>query len=240
MLWGHRMAESPDITKSPAGKTAAERISEDVLQQRLRGALQVQIHRLHFAISKAAEYPSRPAFDRRLAAVERAAQLLTQETADLDLRAIMLDGDPEIECEHEMHAALRYVIGRVQRVRERAPARQGRGKLSPPLSSGPNLREHCALIVGIFFELTSGRWPGKANAGAQQLCETVWKAAGGPPRPDWGQAGSLASWHRHISAARQYREHAAGILIRRSFAEGVQEKARLRRFSRTLSDAGNM
>ena len=158
------------------------------------------IEMLSFAIKRDATYPSRPELHERLEAIENAARLLMDELPDLQMHALLLDGDERIENENETYHGLRDIAARAAQVRARKPPKQGRGKLYPEAASGPNLMDMCALMVGLMFERGCGRWPGKSNAEAHRLCEALWKAAGGPRRLGSGEP-SLPSPTKETKAA---------------------------------------
>jgi hypothetical protein len=178
---------------------------------------------LQYAIKREAAYPSRTELLRRLGAVEAAARLLMRELPDLQIRALLLDGDERIENENEMYHGLKDMAARAGRVRERKPRKQGRGKLYPDPATGPNLMEHCALIYAVVHHHKFGRWP-KNDANARQACEALWKEAGGPQRAGWGTPGSVAVWKRYLTAAQKYQPpHPAGKLFQRILAAGTPD-----------------
>jgi hypothetical protein len=182
------------------------------------------IEMLSFAIKRDATYPLRPELHERLEAIENAARLLMDELRDLQITALLLDGDERIENENEMYHGLSDIAARAARVRALKPRKQGRGKFYPAAAIGPSLMDTCALMVGLMFERGCGRWPGKSNAEAHRLCEALWKAAGGPRRLGWGKAGfaTVEVWRRHLAAAREYRPpHPAGMHIQRILSPDI-------------------
>ncbi len=180
------------------------------------------IERFSFAIKREATYPSRPKLHRRLKAIEKAARMLMDELPDLQIHALLLDGDERIENENETYHGLRDIAARAAQVRARKPPKQGRGKLYPEAAIGPNLMDMCALMVGLMFERGCGRWPGKSNAEAHRLCEALWKAAGGRPRVGWGKPGSVVVWRKHLKTAQKYRPpHPAGMHIQSALSSDV-------------------
>jgi hypothetical protein len=147
---------------------------------------------------------------------------------------LLLDGDDRIENENEMFHGLRDIAARAARVRARNSPKQGRRKLYPK-APWPTPMELCALMIAVAHYQSLGRWPGKSNVHAQQCCEALWKAAGGPQRSgraklrslspskktprspsplkktkaarNWGKSGSatVEVWRRHLKAAQKYR-----------------------------------
>ncbi len=177
--------------------------------------LTVLIAGLSYAIERESTYPSRPDLFQRLRNLEKSARLLMVELADLQILALLLDGGRGIAHENEMYHALKDVAARTARVISR-PRKQGRGKLYPKSNTGPNPMEHCALVAGALYRRGKGRWPGNKNPDAHQLCEALWKAAGGAQRAGWGKSGSVVVWGHYLKAAKRYRApHPAGQQIDR-------------------------
>jgi hypothetical protein len=138
------------------------------------------------------------------------------ELSDLQICALLLDGDERIDNENEMYHGLRDVAVHAAQARASKPRKQGRGKLNPKAAIGPNPMELCALMVSLIWHEECRKWLGKDNPRAHQNCEALWKAADGPPRSAWGKPGSLIVWRNHLNATRRYRPpHPAGRLIQR-------------------------
>jgi hypothetical protein len=223
------------VKRGAIGEFARQAPSDGALAQVIQ-ALPTLIKMLSDTIEAEAVYPTRRELHRRLEAIEKSARLLIQELPDLRILALLLDGDARIENENETYHGLHDISARAARVRKRNPLKQGRGRLYPKSAIGVGAMELCALIVAVCHHHESGKWPGKDNAKAHQLCEALWKAAGGPPRlgrgkprlpsplketkaeKSWGKSGSatVAVWRNHLKTGRNYRPpHPAGAHIQR-------------------------
>ena len=193
-------------------------------------ALGTLIEQLRFSIRSKREYPSRPQLYRRFDAIAGAARLISKELLELQILPFLLEDEEQIQDLSAVYRGLLKIAARAEQVAIRHPPTRGRGQLIPRSSSGPDTMDHCALIVGIFWQKLHGRWPPKRNAKALGFCEAVWQAANGPPRSGWGARGSVAVWANHIVAAQAYRApHQAGALIEYILSERLPNPRRLQR-----------
>jgi hypothetical protein len=175
------------------------------------------------AIEGEATYPSRPELHRRLKAIEDAARLLTRESLDLKILALLLDGDERIENQNETYHGLKDIAARAARANAR-PRKQGRGKLYPKAPTWPSPMELCALMIETIWQQHTGQRPPVNNAKVHQLCEALWrKAAGGGRRTAWGDSAS--GWRNHLRAAKLYRApHQAGRRIEHVLAPEIRPR----------------
>jgi hypothetical protein len=172
----------------------------------------IAVDQLKSAIHREPEYPSRPELRNRLDAIEKAAQFLMKELADLKILAHLEDDGERIANANEVYHGLRDIAARAERAHARISARQGRGSAYPSNSNGPSPRKLCALWVGMGWEKIRGKWPGMDSPKAQRLCAALWKEAGGVP-PAWD---TTAVWRDHLNAAKKYRPPApAGAVVQR-------------------------
>jgi hypothetical protein len=168
----------------------------------------IAIKALAFDIQRESKYRSRPEWRTRLAAIEKAAQFLMKELTDLQTLAHLEDDGERIANANEMYHGLRDVAARAERAHARIPATQGSGHAYP--GSGPSVREHCALYIGMAWEKQWGEWPPSANQNAQRLCAALWKEAGGVASA-WD---TTEVWRNHLREAKKYRPPApAGALV---------------------------
>jgi hypothetical protein len=171
------------------------------------------IEALAFAIRREVEYPSRPKLRARLVAIKNAALLLANAAPDLQINPLLFpNGGGWIS--NETYHELCDIATRAERVLAGAPPRQGRGQLYPKPTLGPNARELCALIVSMQWKKAHGRFPGRENPEALELCRELWKTAGGSPP-------ATGTWSTYLKRAQQYRPpHPAGELIKGEQKEG--------------------
>jgi hypothetical protein len=146
------------------------------------------IETLRYAIKREAIYPNRPTLYDRLEDVEKAARLLMDELPDLQIHALLLDGDDRIENENETYHGLCDIAARAARVRAHKPPKQGRGKLYPEAAIGPNPMELCALMVSIGWHEKRREWPGNDAPSSYRVDPIVI-----PPDIDDNSARGLAA-----------------------------------------------
>ena len=163
--------------------------------------------------------------------------------ADPQIIALLLEANKRISNANEMYHGLCNLAARAARARARTPPKQGRGEHYPEAATGPSPMELCALIVAVASYQGIGRWPGKNNPKVHQICEALWKCAGGPPRlgqgkplspqpskekkagGNWGKSGSetVVVWRRYLKTAQKYRPpHPAGKLIQHILAPDIR------------------
>ena len=179
------------------------------------------IKTLRYAIKREENYPNRPTLYDRLEEIEKAARLLIDELEDLQITALLFDGDEDPENTRKVYHGLCDIAARAARVPARRPRTKGRGRLYPEADIGPNPMELCALMVSIYWHEKRRQWPGNDTLEVHQACELLWRNADGPARPAWGKPDSLVTWRNHLRAAQKYRPpHPAGQHIQRILAGG--------------------
>jgi hypothetical protein len=177
-------------------------------------ALKTLLDGLAFDIRREIQYPSRPVLRRRLERIRDAGrpgrrpaarEFLRRELADPSIAALL--GVKAFDHPRDLRE-------RIERVLARAP-KQGRGKLYPDVANGPDALEHCALIVTMLCQQGTGHLPYQWRSAVHELCEQLWRAAGGEPHGGLAaKDGALSAWRRHLVAAKRYLpSHAAGMLI---------------------------
>jgi hypothetical protein len=183
----------------------------------LVSALETACNSLSWQVHAEARYPSRNALLKRLRALEAAAELVRASLRDIDMTMILLNGDWQFLNQNEMHHGLGDVARRAKRIIDAIPKRQGRDKFFVR-SEGLTLHVNCALTVSIIWERAHGCWPPVNNDTAQQTCDMLWAAAGGPEFGGWG--GSDSGWRNHLRAAKAAGQSMEAKHIRRLLALG--------------------
>lgn len=178
---------------------------------------------LAFAISREVEYPRRPEFRKRLDKIRDAAALLLGEMADTRMTALLYGNETKwtgngfTTEEVALGCGLNDLLRRTATASAAIAVRPGRDKHYDDPSRGPDALEYCALIVATVWRAHAGKWPGNKNPHAFELCEALWKAAGGAAHGGLAsENGALSAWRRHLTASKKFRApHDAGELVER-------------------------
>jgi hypothetical protein len=168
-------------------------------------------------IEREAIYPSRPELRQRLERIKAAArpgrrpgarELLKHELADPRIAGLLGIDGPDLP---------KDIRNRAVQVLTRA-ARHGRGRLYPDKAAGPDALEHCALIATMIWHRSTGELPRQGCSRVHQLCELLWRTAGGDRHGGLAaRSGALTAWRRHLITARDryLPPHPAGRLVSR-------------------------
>lgn len=204
-------------------RTKKARITEDQYAS-MKATANGLVPMLAFNFRREEEYPTKTALRDRIDfiktaadVISKAADLLVSELRDLRVLDLLEDGkqiedlNPAYQGLSDISAGaaregLREISARAANLLERIPRTQGQGRLYPSVAEGPDARELCALIVNVVWHEECGKWPGKGNAKAQELCEHLWHAAGGThPGSGWGRPGGGAAWRKILAKAKRFR-----------------------------------
>src|SRR4051794_28807765 len=164
------------------------------------------VDHLAYAIGREAVYPGIQVFHARLETLgtltrrwraPEARKRVIRELADPEMRALLSNGDPQIEAALSPLVGplnLPYVGGLARAARARRPPRQGSRKFYPAAAAGPDSREYCALIVSVAWRRDAGKWPEEGDPTAQFICELLWRKARG--KLSWLKAPGKDKGHR--------------------------------------------
>jgi len=235
-LWNYsKICDSCD--KASGGRGAgvpgdnAALFKEIFKHQRLATAFALLfVRHLSYAISFEDNYPSRPKIQKylkKLAKDIQSSEARKKVQVDFIIQGLLTNGSAQIATDLLRKDDPKQIVQLIKAAFARLPAKkgQGRGKLYPDESAGPDALGYCALIVSVALQRATGVWPGPTRH-AMDICELLWRYAGGDRHNRHDKPGRFSTWRRHLVAATHYYlPHDAGAFVDRSLDRILQKLA---------------